>query len=391
MPLVKTVTVQSLTAAAAVAWATASLAASDSTDLAARQVQAAVPVASEHRWLFEDYYRRFREFPIDNEAAGAPPLGQIYNEFIDSVAISSEGISVRFGGRRASRLRGSTLDFVPVVTGPNQLYFECRPTGRAARFFDQRDCAMRDFPPEPVITIRRQVQVALNATATLRWYVERYVDEYGSFPASNVEAGYYPPEQLGAAFVASISVTQNEIAVRFDDEANALLRGKTLRLVGEDLGAAVAWTCTSLDAPNPVIGFVLGTACLTRPAEPDLQLQAARQRIDSAYAVGAFLQHFVEDYFLDTGGQFPDSNIVAGAPEGPFSTRYTTYDNNIGLDDNGRSVINTTLPANAYPTVLASQTVTWHPVIVGSEIVAWECGPGTLASQPQVLPPECRR
>jgi type IV pilus assembly protein PilA len=80
-------------------------------------------------------------------------------------------------------------------------------------------------------------------------------------PADNAAAGLPPADKIVSALVSSVTVQDGAIHVRFGNQANTLLRGKTLSLrpaVVQDAPVVpIAWICGK--APTPDKMTVKGT------------------------------------------------------------------------------------------------------------------------------------
>jgi type IV pilus assembly protein PilA len=83
--------------------------------LARQQVQEALPLANVLKPAVQAAWAASKPLPTDNAAAGAPAPEKIVNEMVTSVALENGAISITFGNRASSALRGRVLTVRPAV------------------------------------------------------------------------------------------------------------------------------------------------------------------------------------------------------------------------------------------------------------------------------------
>ena len=93
--------------------------------------------------------------------------------------------------------------------------------------------------------VRSQIAEGLNVASGAKAAAAEYFQEHGFFPADNAEAGLSPAGNIQGNYVASVSVSGDEIAVLYGNDANAQILGQTVTLKAADNIGSVIWTCAS--------------------------------------------------------------------------------------------------------------------------------------------------
>ena len=216
--------------------------------LAAAQIQSALDLTSGLRWLVADHYRRNGAYPLDNAAAGAEPPAAWSNLYVESAQTFQGVIEVAFAGIAAPEIAGNRIYLLANDPGSAVVWFDCVGDGFTDAYLAELDCIFSDPQPEPLRTIRRQMEssVDLLAQSGARPSIEQYFAQNGAWPADNTQAGLSLPEAYRNRVVERLDVfTPGLVALTFGAAAHPALRQRTLTWIPVDNGASIQWDCFS--------------------------------------------------------------------------------------------------------------------------------------------------
>lgn len=93
--------------------------------------------------------------------------------------------------------------------------------------------------------IRSQVAEGLILAGPAQRGVTDFNNNDGTFPADNDDAALPPPISYAGRYVDSISVAGAAISVRFGNNANAQINGRTLVMTAVRFDGSLSWQCTT--------------------------------------------------------------------------------------------------------------------------------------------------
>ena len=93
--------------------------------------------------------------------------------------------------------------------------------------------------------IRTQVSEGLNLAGPAKNAIVEYVLSSGSYPSDNSTAGIAAAANYKGKYVASISVKDAVISIRYGNDANAKINGETVTLTAVDNAGSFSWICGS--------------------------------------------------------------------------------------------------------------------------------------------------
>ena len=99
------------------------------------------------------------------------------------------------------------------------------------------------LPAYKTYTIRAQVAEGLNVSTSVKSSVATYTINKGLFPSDNESAGLLPATNYVGKYVESVSVNNNIIEIKFGNDANNEINGKSLSLTGLQTNGAIMWDC----------------------------------------------------------------------------------------------------------------------------------------------------
>ncbi|MDJ0909622.1 MAG: pilin [Woeseiaceae bacterium] len=355
-----------------------------SSSTVAVQVQSAIDLASEPRWLTTDYYRRFGVWPADNATAGAE-LPQNYNNiFVTRVDVAFNVVTATFGNDAAAELAGETIVFT-FTDNIGAIPFVCSTAAAVESLLPEGYCSYVDSPPVGIQTIRNQISSAIALASEARWHVEDFYRNQGAFPNDNAEAGAPSSTTIRNDVVDNVSVTAGgQVTATFSSNANANIVADTISFIPTDNGGSISWACATLGIETRFVPQLLGGAsCIEVPDEAPIPLITIRNQIESAFPAAQRLQAAAEVYYA-ANGVWPASNAEAGEPA-PAQFAGNAFDS-IGLlsDRSGTIVVTYGNRANGQ---IAAATVELVPTDAGANI-SWQCGSTSIAQR--LLPYECR-
>lgn len=226
-----------------------------------KQVASAIPLASEARWLLEDYYRNTGVFPQDNSEAGAEPPTNITNSYVTNISIVSGGIVTATYGHNANALiAGTTMIFTATDNG-GSISWECAAINiqdRYTGFFGgSSGCVLpADQPPQPITLIRQQVASGIPLGEGLEPLVEAFYQTNGYWPQSNAEAGAPNAFSIMNNYVTNVFIGPGGIIiVTYGNNAHVFLQGQTLTLTPTDNGGSISWQCDAINIQNRYLPF----------------------------------------------------------------------------------------------------------------------------------------
>ena len=214
--------------------------------LAAAQIQSALDLTSGLRWLVADHYRRNGAWPLDNAAAGAEPPTAWSNRYVAGAQTYQGVIEVVFTEIAAPEIAGNRILLLANDPGAAVVWFDCVGDGFTDAYLAELDCVFSDPQPEPLRTIRRQVQssVDLLAQSGARRSIEQYYAQNGAWPGDNTQAGLALPEAYRNRVVERLDVfIPGVVALTFGAGAHPALRQRALTWIPVDNGASIQWDC----------------------------------------------------------------------------------------------------------------------------------------------------
>ena len=107
-------------------------------------------------------------------------------------------------------------------------------------------------------TVRAKVSEGMNVAGAAKLAVAETRQTAGQWPADNTEAGVASPGSITGNNVASVTVNQGVLEIRFTNEP--ALDGDMLVLSPSFTGGSVAWTCDE-DAGTTVTSKYLPASC----------------------------------------------------------------------------------------------------------------------------------
>lgn len=95
-------------------------------------------------------------------------------------------------------------------------------------------------------TIRAQVSEGLTMAARAKSAVAEYYAQTGDWPNDNDEAGLADKHDIVGNYVEHLSVGNNEIEIKYEEQSHDAIHGKKIYLTATDNGGGrILWTCTS--------------------------------------------------------------------------------------------------------------------------------------------------
>jgi len=95
--------------------------------------------------------------------------------------------------------------------------------------------------------VRTQISQGLALSGGVRAAVAEYYAQHGTFPAGNVDAGLARPQSISGANVASVTVTDGRISIRYGKQANRAINGHALVWIPRDETVGILWSCRARD------------------------------------------------------------------------------------------------------------------------------------------------
>ncbi len=97
-------------------------------------------------------------------------------------------------------------------------------------------------------TIRAQVSEGLQLAATAKNAISTYYADRGAWPADNAEAGIAAMNEIVGAYVDQVAVQNNVIAIRYGNDAHAVISGQGVTLTATNNDGSVLWICAAAGA-----------------------------------------------------------------------------------------------------------------------------------------------
>jgi type IV pilus assembly protein PilA len=107
-------------------------------------------------------------------------------------------------------------------------------------------------------TIRTQIAEGLTLTGPLKNALVAYHGANGDFPVDNAAAAVETASNYAGAYVSSITIDGEDIAIQYGNRANAAISGQTVVLTAVIFAGSVSWTCAS---GGVILDIYLPTAC----------------------------------------------------------------------------------------------------------------------------------
>jgi type IV pilus assembly protein PilA len=217
--------------------------------LAAAQMHTALDLTSGLRWLISDHYRRNGIYAADNATAGAALPEAWSNPYVESASVFNGMIEILFRDVAAPEIAGSRLFLLPQDPGSAVVWYECFGDGFNDTYLAELNCLFSDPPYEPVYTIRRQVQSAIDllTQSDAQQSIQNYYNQNGSWPTSNQAAGLGLPDQYQNLYVTVLQVTgAGVIETVFGGATHLSIQNQILTWIPIDNGASIQWDCYSV-------------------------------------------------------------------------------------------------------------------------------------------------
>ena len=91
-------------------------------------------------------------------------------------------------------------------------------------------------------TARAQATEGLTLASSAKTGIAEFQDNNGTWPTNNSDAGIEEPADITGAYVSSVTVSSNEIAIVFNSGVHS---GNTITLTATDQGGSISWACAS--------------------------------------------------------------------------------------------------------------------------------------------------
>jgi len=216
--------------------------------LEAAQIQTSLDLTSGLRWLVSDHYRHNGFFAPDNATAGADPAATWSNNFVDNVSFNNGVIEITFRSDAAPAIANARVFLSPVDPGSAVIWFDCFGDGITDAYLAELDCAFSDPPPEPIFSIRRQIETSVDLLdqANAKQLVQDFYNANGYWPSDNFQLGLGQPYEYQNKYVTQLVVANTGlIAVWFGNDAHASIQNETLTWIPIDNGSSIQWDCYS--------------------------------------------------------------------------------------------------------------------------------------------------
>ena len=217
--------------------------------LAAAQMYSALELTSGLRWLISDHYRRNGFYAANNATAGAELPEAWSNPYVESASVFNGMIEILFRDVAAPEIAGSRLFLLPQDPGSAVVWYECFGDGLNNAYLAELNCLFSDPPYEPVYTIRRQIQSAIDllTQSNAQQSIQNYYNLNGSWPTSNQAAGLGLPVQYQNLYVTVLQVTgAGVIETVFGGASHLSIQNQILAWIPIDNGASIQWDCYSV-------------------------------------------------------------------------------------------------------------------------------------------------
>lgn len=217
--------------------------------LAAAQMHTALDLTSGLRWLISDHYRRNGIYAADNATAGAQLPEAWSNPYVESASVFNGMIEILFRDVAAPEIAGSRLYLIPQDPGSAVVWYECFGDGFNDTYLAELNCLFSDPPYEPVYTIRRQVQSAIDllTQSNAQQSIQNYYNLNDSWPTSNQAAGLGLPDQYQNLYVTALQVSgAGVIETVFGGATHLSIQNQILTWIPIDNGASIQWDCYSV-------------------------------------------------------------------------------------------------------------------------------------------------
>lgn len=93
--------------------------------------------------------------------------------------------------------------------------------------------------------VRTQVYEGVNLAVPARTAVAEYYTSHGKMPADNAAAGLADPQSISGKYTASVTVSDGNVVVLYNDEANRLIRNGQLVSSPHVASGQIDWRCGS--------------------------------------------------------------------------------------------------------------------------------------------------
>ncbi len=217
--------------------------------LAAAQMHTALDLTSGLRWLISDHYRRNGIYAADNATAGAELPEAWSNPYVESASVFNGMIEILFRDDAAHEIAGSRLYLIPQDPGSAVVWYECFGDGFNDTYLAELNCLFSDPPYEPVYTIRRQVQSAIDllTQSNAQQSIQNYYNLNNSWPTSNQAAGLGLPDQYQNLYVTVLQVSgAGVVETVFGGATHLSIQNQILTWIPIDNGASIQWDCYSV-------------------------------------------------------------------------------------------------------------------------------------------------
>ena len=101
------------------------------------------------------------------------------------------------------------------------------------------------IPIYQIYTIRAQIGQGLVLAQPHKNAMTTFHQTNGAFPENNSVADLLSPDAYGSKYVASISVAGPVVEIRFGNQANPHILGRSVTVTANPTAGSVSWICTS--------------------------------------------------------------------------------------------------------------------------------------------------
>ena len=107
-------------------------------------------------------------------------------------------------------------------------------------------------------TIRSQVSEGMSLAAGAKTAIAEFVNQKGTYPSSNTEAGLASPSEISGNYVSQVDVgsTPGIIEVTYGNDVNSTVNGNTLVISAATSPGGISWTCKAASASGTPKGDI---------------------------------------------------------------------------------------------------------------------------------------
>lgn len=100
-------------------------------------------------------------------------------------------------------------------------------------------------------TIRSQVSEGMSLAAGAKTAIAEYVNQRGTYPTGNTDAGLATAGNISGSYVSSVDVTDGVITATYGNQVNATVSGQTLVISAITSPGGISWNCKASSAAAP--------------------------------------------------------------------------------------------------------------------------------------------